>query len=110
MPFSPLGRAFLAGVVRNTDELEEGDMRKSMPRFSDENIEHNLQLVDEFTTIADDYSCTPAQLALAWVMAQAPCSYWRGTRFAKRKMEASSSPGSPPPQAMPASTWKGFPR
>jgi len=72
VPFSPLGRAFLAGVVRNTDELEEGDMRKSMPRFSDENIEHNLQLVDEFTTIADDYSCTPAQLALAWVMAQDP--------------------------------------
>ena len=40
--------------------------------FSDENIEHNLQLVDEFRTIADDYSCTPAQLALAWVMAQDP--------------------------------------
>ena len=47
-------------------------MRKSMHRFSDENIEHNLQLVDEITTIADDYSCTPAQLALAWVMAQDP--------------------------------------
>ena len=72
VPFSPLGRAFLTGVVRNVEELEEGDMRKTMPRFCDENIEHNLQLVDEFISIAEVYSCTPAQLALAWVMAQDP--------------------------------------
>ncbi|MDD9889966.1 MAG: aldo/keto reductase [Gammaproteobacteria bacterium] len=70
VPFSPLGRAFLAGVVRNIDELEEGDMRKTMPRFNDENLDHNLKLVDEFATIAKDNSCTAAQLALAWVMAQ----------------------------------------
>jgi len=72
VPFSPLGRAFLAGVVRDIEELEEGDMRKTMPRFNGDNFEHNLKLVDEFETIAADNSCTPAQLALAWVMAQDP--------------------------------------
>ncbi|NKB33164.1 MAG: aldo/keto reductase [Pseudomonadales bacterium] len=72
VPFSPLGRAFLAGVVRDAEVLEEGDMRKTMPRFTGENIEHNLKLVDEFLTIAADNSCTAAQLALAWVMAQDP--------------------------------------
>jgi len=58
--------------VRDIEELEEGDMRKTMPRFNGDNFEHNLKLVDEFETIAADNSCTPAQLALAWVMAQDP--------------------------------------
>lgn len=70
VPFSPLGRAFLAGVVRDTSVLEENDMRKTMPRFVGDNLENNLRLVDEFAEIAADYGCTLAQLALAWVLAQ----------------------------------------
>jgi aryl-alcohol dehydrogenase-like predicted oxidoreductase len=70
VPFSPLGRAFLAGVVRDVSVLEEADMRKTMPRFVGENLENNLRLVDEFVEIAAAYDCTPAQLALAWVLAQ----------------------------------------
>lgn len=72
VPFSPLGRAFLAGAVRNLNDLEEGDMRKTMPRFNGDNFVHNLVLVDEFESIAANNSCTPAQLALAWLMAQNP--------------------------------------
>lgn len=72
VPFSPLGRAFLAGTVTNIDELEDGDMRKTMPRFNGENFTHNLTLLDEFKAIAAENSCTPAQLALAWVMGQNP--------------------------------------
>ena len=72
VPFSPLGRAFLSGVVRNIDGLEATDMRKSMPRFVGENLDNNLKLVDAFIEIAKGYDCTPAQLALAWVLAQDP--------------------------------------
>lgn len=70
VPFSPLGRAFLCGAVRDPETLEDGDMRKTMPRFTGNNLQTNLALVDEFIGIAKDNSCTPAQLALAWVLAQ----------------------------------------
>ena len=70
VPFSPLGRAFLSGVVRDMTKLEDGDMRHSMPRFSGSNFESNLKLVDELAAIAADNSCTSAQLALAWVLSK----------------------------------------
>ena len=72
VPFSPLGRAFLSGVVRDMTKLEDGDMRHSMPRFSGSNFESNLKLVDELAAIAADNSCTSAQLALAWVLSKNP--------------------------------------
>jgi len=70
VPFSPLGRAFLSGLVRDMDKLEEGDMRHSMPRFSGSNFVSNLNLVDDLAAIAKDNNCTPAQLALAWVLSK----------------------------------------
>ena len=72
VPFSPLGRAFLAGVVKDMSLLEEGDMRLTMPRFTGDNLKHNLKLVEELTTLAVDNDCTPAQLALAWLLSKDP--------------------------------------
>ena len=70
VPFSPLGRAFLSGLVRDMDKLEEGDMRHSMPRFSGSNFVSNLKLVDDLAAIAKDNTVMPAQLALAWVLSK----------------------------------------
>jgi hypothetical protein len=70
VPFSPLGRAFLAGAVRSLDDLEEHDMRRHMPRFQGEDFVHNLALVDELGRLASDCGCSLAQLALAWVLGQ----------------------------------------
>lgn len=72
VPFSPLGRAFLAGVITDMSGLDADDMRQTMPRFDGENFQHNLGLLDELREIARAYDCTPAQLALAWVLAQDP--------------------------------------
>ena len=70
VPFSPLGRAILSGVIRDMSTLESDDMRQTMPRFLGDNFTQNLKLVDELEIIAQENSCTPSQLALAWVLAQ----------------------------------------
>lgn len=70
VPFSPLGRAFLAGVITDMATLDADDMRQTMPRFDGENFAHNLKLLTELGEIAKSNSCTLAQLALAWVLAQ----------------------------------------
>jgi aryl-alcohol dehydrogenase-like predicted oxidoreductase len=70
MAYSPLGRGFFAGAVHNAKELADGDGRKNHPRFQEGNLDHNLKLLDEFEAIAREKSATPAQLALAWLMAQ----------------------------------------
>jgi len=71
VPFSPLGRAFLAGAIKDPEtDLEEHDMRRGMPRFQGEDFRHNTALLEEFGAIATDNGCTMAQLALAWVLAQ----------------------------------------
>lgn len=70
VPFSPLARAFLTGAVRKPEDLGEGDLRRSMPRFMDENLSSNVALLAEYEVIARDNECTMAQLALAWVLAQ----------------------------------------
>lgn len=72
VPFSPLGRAFLAGVIRDMSTLEPDDMRQSMPRFQGDNLQHNLTLLDELESIARVNHCTMAQLALSWVLSQNP--------------------------------------
>ena len=70
VPYSPLGRGFLTGAIRSPDDFEDGDSRKSNPRFQGDNFARNLRLVDEVKAIAADKGVTPAQLALAWVLAQ----------------------------------------
>jgi len=70
VPYSPLGRGFLSGRFRSPNELDEGDFRRSGPRFSGENLEANLKLASKVAEIAAEKGITPAQLALAWVLAQ----------------------------------------
>jgi aryl-alcohol dehydrogenase-like predicted oxidoreductase len=69
--YSPLGRGFLTGKIRNPEEdLDETDFRRRGPRFTGENLEHNLALVERVSELAAEKGVTPAQLALAWVLAQ----------------------------------------
>jgi aryl-alcohol dehydrogenase-like predicted oxidoreductase len=68
--YAPLGRGILTGALRSTATLGVNDLRRRIPRFDEDNFDHNLQLVDALGAIARDANCTPAQLALAWVLAQ----------------------------------------
>ncbi|MGQ4880518.1 aldo/keto reductase [Billgrantia sp. LNSP4103-1] len=68
--FSPLGRGFLAGAVTDPATLEEGDVRRGMPRFSAENLPHNLRQLEKLQAIARELGATTGQLALAWLKAQ----------------------------------------
>jgi aryl-alcohol dehydrogenase-like predicted oxidoreductase len=68
--YSPLGRGFLTGRFTKFEDLPEDDYRRRHPRFQGENFEKNLELVRRVEGIADAKGCTPAQLALAWVLAQ----------------------------------------
>jgi len=68
--YSPLGRGFLAGKFQSPDDLEEGDFRKTSPRFSKENFGKNLVLVDKIKALADKKGCTAGQLVLAWLLRQ----------------------------------------
>jgi aryl-alcohol dehydrogenase-like predicted oxidoreductase len=70
VPYSPLGRGFLTGQIRSLDDLEDGDFRKTNPRFEGENFQHNLRVADEVRQIAAEAGATPAQVALAWLLAQ----------------------------------------
>jgi aryl-alcohol dehydrogenase-like predicted oxidoreductase len=70
VPYSPLGRGFLTGQVPSLEDLEDGDFRKSNPRFERANFRHNLQVADEVRQIAAEADATPAQVALAWLLAQ----------------------------------------
>lgn len=72
VPYSPLGRGFLTGQIRRIEDLAADDYRRHSPRFEGENFARNLRLVDEVTAMAREKGCTPAQLALAWVLAQGP--------------------------------------
>ncbi|HSN88907.1 MAG TPA: aldo/keto reductase [Thermoanaerobaculia bacterium] len=68
--YSPLGRGFLTGQIKSFDDLAEDDYRRSSPRFQGENFQKNLDLVKRIEEIAAGKGCAPAQLALAWVLAQ----------------------------------------
>ncbi|WP_340679623.1 aldo/keto reductase [Paraglaciecola sp.] len=70
VPYSPLGRGFLTGSIKSRDDLEHGDWRLNNPRFSEDNFHHNLTLVDRINQLAEAKKCTPAQLALAWILHQ----------------------------------------
>ena len=68
--YSPLGRGFLTGQIKRIEDLAEDDFRRHNPRFQGENFKKNLELVAKVEEMAKEHKCTPAQLALAWVLAQ----------------------------------------
>jgi aryl-alcohol dehydrogenase-like predicted oxidoreductase len=70
VPYSPLGRGFLTGKIQKPEDLPEDDYRRSTPRFQGDNFQRNLDIVQRVEEIAREKHCTPAQLALAWVLAQ----------------------------------------
>ena len=70
VPYSPLGHGFLTGEMRSPEELSDDDWRKNNPRFTPENFKRNLRIVDEVKAVAADAGATPAQVALAWLLAQ----------------------------------------
>lgn len=70
VPYSPLGRGFLTGQIKAPEDLAEDDFRRRSPRFETENFQRNLDLVARIQDLARAKGCTPAQLALAWVLVQ----------------------------------------
>ncbi len=70
IPYSPLGRGFLTGAIQTVEDLPEGDWRRTNPRFADEALRQNLGLANAVKALAEKKGATPAQLALAWVLAQ----------------------------------------
>jgi len=72
VPFSPLGKGFLTGAINEQTKFDPSDFRNIVPRFSEENRKANQAVVDLLTAIARDKNATPAQIALAWLLAQKP--------------------------------------
>ena len=72
VPYSPLGRGFLTGRFRSPDDLAQGDWRRQNPRFQDEAFARNVALADRVKELATAKGCTPAQLALAWLLSRGP--------------------------------------
>jgi aryl-alcohol dehydrogenase-like predicted oxidoreductase len=70
VPYSPLGHGFLTGTIRSPEQLSDDDWRKTNPRFTEGNFEQNLRIVDEVQAVASELDATPAQVALAWLLAQ----------------------------------------
>src|SRR3954466_10209148 len=70
VPYSPLGHGFLTGQIPSVADFADDDWRKTNPRFTGENFQRNLRLVDEVVTVAAEAGATPAQIALAWLLAQ----------------------------------------
>ena len=70
VPYSPLGHGFLTGDIQSIDQLSDDDWRKTNPRFTGENFKHNLRIVEEVKAVAAQLNATPAQVALAWLLAQ----------------------------------------
>lgn len=70
VPYSPLGRGFLTGTVQRAEDLSEDDFRRRVPRFMGENLKKNLEIVSIVRRIAEQHQATPAQIALAWVLAR----------------------------------------
>ena len=70
VPYSPLGRGILTGTIKNVDDLAADDFRRANPRYAGGNFDKNAALVELLEALAAEIGCTPAQLALAWVLAQ----------------------------------------
>ena len=88
VPYSPLGRGFLTSAVKPAEEYDQNDFRRHNPRFQGENFQKNKQAIDQLSALASEKGITPAQLALAWLLAQGddivPIP---GTRSLKRLQE-----------------------
>ncbi len=72
LAYAPLGRGFLTGEVPTGDALPQNDRRRDMPRYQGDNAEHNKKLLDVLVELAKKEGCTPAQLALAWLLSRQP--------------------------------------
>jgi aryl-alcohol dehydrogenase-like predicted oxidoreductase len=72
VPYSPLGRGFLTGAIQKAEDLDASDWRRTNPRFGEAALKANLKLADIVKDLASKKGCSPAQLALAWVLAQGP--------------------------------------
>jgi aryl-alcohol dehydrogenase-like predicted oxidoreductase len=70
VPYSPLGKGFLTGTIRSVDQFDSDDFRATSPRFVGENLERNLAIADEVKAVADEVGATPAQVAIAWLLAK----------------------------------------
>ena len=70
VPYSPLGHGFLTGQIRSMDDLADDDWRKTSPRFMGDNFQRNLRIADDVAAIAKEVGATPAQVAIAWLLAQ----------------------------------------
>jgi aryl-alcohol dehydrogenase-like predicted oxidoreductase len=70
VPYSPLGHGFLTGTIRSPEDVADDDWRKNNPRFTEGNFEKNLRIVDQVKAVASELDATPAQIALAWLLAQ----------------------------------------
>jgi aryl-alcohol dehydrogenase-like predicted oxidoreductase len=96
VPFSPLGRGFFAGAVREAAAIPAGDVRRSMPRFQGANLERNLTALDRFNGLARTKGCTPPQLALAWVLSKGmdivPIPGTKRQRYLEENVRAASLP------------------
>jgi aryl-alcohol dehydrogenase-like predicted oxidoreductase len=94
VPYSPLGHGFLTGQIRTPGDIPDDDWRKTNPRFTGENFQRNLAIVEEVTAVAAEVGATPAQIALAWLLAQgndiAPIP---GTRRVARVEENTAADG-----------------
>jgi aryl-alcohol dehydrogenase-like predicted oxidoreductase len=94
VPYSPLGHGFLTGQIRTVDDIPDDDWRKTNPRFTGENFQRNLRIVEEVEAVAAEAGATPAQIALAWLLGQgediAPIP---GTRRVARVEENTAADG-----------------
>jgi aryl-alcohol dehydrogenase-like predicted oxidoreductase len=72
VPFSPLGKGFLTGKIDQNTSFTKDDFRNTVPRFSKEALKSNQEFLDLIAGIAEEKDCTPAQLSIAWVLAQKP--------------------------------------
>jgi aryl-alcohol dehydrogenase-like predicted oxidoreductase len=94
VPYSPLGHGFLTGQIRTVDDIPDDDWRKTNPRFTGENFQRNLRIVEEVEAVAAEAGATPAQIALAWLLGQgediAPIP---GTRRVARVEENTTADG-----------------
>src|SRR6266404_1083582 len=68
VPYSPLGRGFLTGKIKDVEELSEDDFRRQLPRFEDENLRRNMAIVEKVESLAREKGATPGQIALAWIL------------------------------------------
>jgi aryl-alcohol dehydrogenase-like predicted oxidoreductase len=96
VPYSPLGRAALAGRFSKESSFADNDFRSTLPKFDGENFEHNLQLVETLKGFADERGHTPGQVALAWLLAQpydiAPIPGTKRAEYARQNVAATGVP------------------